>query len=169
MPDTTDINSGSSAEFLAIQQKAKDANLNEQTLLATDYLNHFNEIVMLLEMVPDMPECLDEAKEWQPKSYTDHFRDSTFSDKELAIEAYAHVPERFLKPFEQTIDQINRLIDVVIQRLEKYHLEGDEDRLRLAASDDSRNIQRLMDFASGVIHGSDNTMDQDDIDSLLEG
>ncbi len=167
MPDTTEIKTESSAEFEAFQQRAKGTNINEQTLLATDYLNHFNEIVMLLEMVPDMPECLDEAKEWQPKSYTDHFSDSTFSDKDLAVDAYAHVPERFLRPFEQTIDQINRLIDVVIKRLEKYHVAGEEDRLRLAASDYSRNIQRLMDYASGIIHGSENTMAQDDIDNLL--
>src|SRR3546814_1723486 len=32
-------------------------NINQNTLLATDYLNHFNEIIMLLEMLPSMPEC----------------------------------------------------------------------------------------------------------------
>ena len=37
-------------------------NINETTLLATDYLNHFNEIIMVLELVPDMPECLEEAQ-----------------------------------------------------------------------------------------------------------
>ncbi|MEO8318885.1 MAG: hypothetical protein ABI561_11235, partial [Bradyrhizobium sp.] len=35
----------------------KAANINPRTGLATDYLNHFNEAIMLLEMVPDMPEC----------------------------------------------------------------------------------------------------------------
>ncbi|MDP3655070.1 MAG: hypothetical protein Q8R67_25705, partial [Rhodoferax sp.] len=30
------------------------ANINPRTGLATDYLNHFNEAIMLLEMVPDM-------------------------------------------------------------------------------------------------------------------
>ena len=36
------------------------ANINPRTGLATDYLNHFNEAVMLLEMVPDMPECAED-------------------------------------------------------------------------------------------------------------
>ena len=49
-------------EFLALQQRVKGSNIDETTLLATDYLNHFNEIVMLLEMVPDMPEMLEEVK-----------------------------------------------------------------------------------------------------------
>ena len=35
------------AGFLAMQAKVKGSNIDETTLLATDYLNHFNEIVML--------------------------------------------------------------------------------------------------------------------------
>jgi hypothetical protein len=33
------------------------ANINPTTWLATDYLNHFNEAIMLLEMLPCAPEC----------------------------------------------------------------------------------------------------------------
>jgi hypothetical protein len=51
-----------STEFLEFQSRVKDANINDQPLLATDYLNHFNEIVMILDMLPDMPELIDEAK-----------------------------------------------------------------------------------------------------------
>ena len=36
------------------------ANINPRTGLATDYLNHFNEAIMLLEMIPDMPECAED-------------------------------------------------------------------------------------------------------------
>jgi len=36
------------------------ANINPPTGLATDYLNHFSEAVMLLEMVPVMPECAED-------------------------------------------------------------------------------------------------------------
>ena len=72
-----------------VRQKVRGTNINEQTLLATDYLNHLNEPIMLFEMLADVPELLDELAEWQPKSYVEHFTDSAFSDKDLAIEAYA--------------------------------------------------------------------------------
>src|SRR3546814_4894183 len=61
-------------------------NINQNTLLATDYLNHFNEIIMLLELLPSMPECYADAAEWRPKSYAAHFRDRCFSAAELAIQ-----------------------------------------------------------------------------------
>ena len=47
-----------SPETEALRKRARGSNVNEQTLLATDYLNHFNEVVMLLEMQPDMPDMI---------------------------------------------------------------------------------------------------------------
>src|ERR1700691_1626323 len=64
------------------------ANINPRTGLATDYLNHFNEAIMLLEMIPDMPECSEDFLEWQPLSYREHFTASNFKARDLAIEAY---------------------------------------------------------------------------------
>ena len=44
------------------------ANINPRTGLATDYLNHFNEAIMLLEMIPDMPDCAEDFLTWRPLS-----------------------------------------------------------------------------------------------------
>jgi len=170
MNDTSDTSAktgGDSPEYLAYREKAKGTNINEQTLLATDYLNHFNEIVMTLEMIPDMPEFLDEAKEWKPKSYKDHFRDSTIADKDLAIEAFDHSPIRFRQPFEVTISTIDQLIAMAIERAEAAAGAGETERLRETLTEASRGIQRLMDMASANIHGSETTMDQSEIDNLL--
>jgi hypothetical protein len=66
-----------------------DANINPQTGLATDYLNHFNEAIMLLEMVGSCPDCLADIRGWQPMSYREHFLESHFKGRDLAIAAYA--------------------------------------------------------------------------------
>lgn len=151
----------------AMQARAEGTNVNDQTLLATDYLNHFNEVVMLLEMVPDMPEILEDVKAWQPKDYKDHFRDSTIADKDLAIEAYDHVPPLYKEPFEKNIEQANRLILSSVERLETEVSLGDPELLRANVQMLSRTIQRLLEMAGGNIHGSSNTMDQSEIDSLI--
>ncbi|WP_346433035.1 hypothetical protein [Breoghania sp.] len=69
-----------------------EANINPSTRLATDYLNHFNEIVMLLELHSDMPECIPDVLAWQPANYADHFMNSNFAAKELAVRAYNAAP-----------------------------------------------------------------------------
>lgn len=151
----------------ALRSRAHGSNVNEQTLLATDHLNHFNEVVMLLEMLPDMPEMIEEVKAWQPKSYPDHFRTSTIADKDLAIEAYDHAPRRYREPFDTTVDQINRPIATSIERLKADVGRGEPELLRANAKSLSRIIQRLMDVAGGIIHGSEKTMAQSEIDTML--
>ena len=155
------------AAFSAWQKKVEGTNISSTTLLATDYLNHFNEIVMLLEMVPDMPDMIEDCKEWAPKSYQEHFRDSAFSDKELAIEAYEHVPPRFRQPFEETIEHLNTIVAHAVSQLETIIETGDEDLLRVTASAVTTSLQKFMDVASGIIHGSAKTMSQDEIDAAL--
>ena len=39
-------------------------NINPATGLATDYLNHFNEAIMLLEMLSSCPECRVDFLGW---------------------------------------------------------------------------------------------------------
>ena len=166
-PTTMTDASGDNAETMAMRERVQGTNINEQTLLATDYLNHFNEVVMLLEMIVDMPDLLDEAAAWQPKSYQDHFRESTFSDAALAVEAYDHVPERYKQPFEKTVGQLNTLIRTSIERIQSDLENGTTDLARENAAALSQVIQRLQDVAGGIIHGSEHTVDQSEIDAML--
>ena len=64
-----------------------DANINAATGLATDYLNHFNEAIMLLEMLSSCPECRDDFLGWRPMSYREHFATSRFKGRAIAIAA----------------------------------------------------------------------------------
>lgn len=154
--------------FEEYQAKVAGTNISAQTLLATDYLNHFNEIVMLLDMLPDMPDMIEECKAWQPKDYKSHFADSTFSDKQLAIEAYDRVPSKFRVPFEETIGQINSVLLDGLDRLDHLIADGaPPEMLQDSCRAISRAAQLLMDCASGIIHGGDRAMVQAEIDGLL--
>jgi hypothetical protein len=63
-------------------------NINPATGLASDYLNHFNEAIMLLEMLSICPDCIDDFLAWRPKSYREHFEASRVKGRSLAIAAY---------------------------------------------------------------------------------
>lgn len=89
------------------------ANIHPRTLLATDYLNHFNEVIMLLEMLPQMPECAEDVLDWQPCSYQCHFEASGFKDRDLAIRAYELAPAETRCPFDAAVAAIDgRIIEV---------------------------------------------------------
>jgi len=165
----TEVFSGDDeARRAALGARLAGTNIDETTFLATDYLNHFNEIVMLLDMVPDMPDIFEEASAWRPKDYCDHFRDSAFSDKDLAIAAYEAAPPIHRGPFDETIARMNDAIMSTLDRIEAAIADGDEQTVRRLATETSRSVQKLIDVASAIIHGTTTTMEQDAIDALLE-
>jgi len=154
-------------QFLAFSARVQGTNISPQTLLATDYLNHFNEIIMLIGMIADIPECFEEAMAWLPKTYQEHFQDSQFRDKDLAIEAYNHVPTPFKKPFEDIIRQMNVMVVIALAQIGEVTDKNELDHLPHLCTEASYGIQHLMDLASAVIHGSQKVLDQGEIDGML--
>src|SRR5438132_7547925 len=84
-----------------------EANINPVTWLATDYLNHFNEAIMLLEMLPMAPECKEDLLAWRPMSYAEHFAASNFKHRDLAIAAYEQADPMFRGQLDEIADQMN--------------------------------------------------------------
>src|SRR5215471_5852859 len=89
------------------------ANINPRTGLATDYLNHFNEAIMLLEMIPDMPECSGDFLEWRPLSYAEHFTASNFKARDLAISAYESADSDIRAEFDQMTETMTSILKEV--------------------------------------------------------
>jgi len=145
-----------------LRQQLVGTNINEQTFLATDYLNHFNEIVMLIEMLPSMPECFEDIAMWQPKTYEDHFSDSGFKDKELAILAFQWAPELVRKRFDEVITTLDRsLIDAIEAFKETFEMEAPE-HLTLLSEKLTVELRQHIDQASAIINGSNTTLTTDD-------
>ena len=105
---TTSLLAGLSAE--ARSAALRTANINPQTGLATDYLNHFNEAIMLLEMIPDIPECADDFLNWSPLSYAEHFWASNFKARDLAIEAYETAAPEIRVEFDQMTETMTSIL-----------------------------------------------------------
>ncbi len=148
-------------------KRLQGTNINEKTFLATDYLNHFNEAIMLIEMVPDMPDMLEDVLAWERKSYIQHFAESGFQDKELAIEAYARAPVDVRSRFDGLVASLNGVIWVTQHRLDAMIGDTVDDALAEAVATSVAKLHRLVETASGVINGGDWTGGQQDIDRVL--
>jgi len=125
------------------------ANINPATGLATDYLNHFNEITMLIGLVADMPEMIDEVRQWRPAGYEQHFERSGFTGRALAIAAYRTARPAVRRAFEEAIAAFDRAILALIARLEAAAPE----RYGEIAGEAETVLPPLMARASGIIHG----------------
>jgi hypothetical protein len=77
--------------------------------LTNDYINHFGELVMLLEMLPDCPHLIEEARSWTPRSYPEHLEKITFAAIGPLREGYAGLDPDRRAMLDQTADDANRL------------------------------------------------------------
>jgi hypothetical protein len=126
------------------------ANINPRTGLATDYLNHFNEAVMLLEMIPDMPECAEEFLGWQPLSYHEHFRASHFSARELAIEAYDSADTHVRVEFDNITEAMTSILTAVSAAMR----DAKQDQIRATLAEQATGwVKPLVSLAGGIING----------------
>ena len=86
------------------------ANINPLTRLATDYLNHYNEVVMLLEMVGGCPEFVSDILGWEPRGYDAYFAGSHFKDRDLARVAWAAAEPNSRRELEGVIDTMDAIL-----------------------------------------------------------
>src|ERR1700755_3470732 len=85
--------------------------VNPRTGLSTDYLNHFTEAVMMIEMIATVPECLHELAVWQPRTYPEHFAASRFSNRDALITAYWSADPAIRLALDRVSEVLNALIE----------------------------------------------------------
>ncbi|MDB5616276.1 hypothetical protein [Tardiphaga sp.] len=145
--------SASVAELLA-------ANINPRTGLATDYLNHFNEAIMLLELIPDMPDCFELFLEWQPLSYAEHFIKSNFRARDLAIASYESANHILRSEFDAVVATMTSILTAVGEAMRSVH----QDKTRATLAEQAANwVKPLVGVAGGIINGRDQESNVDDI------
>jgi hypothetical protein len=130
--------------------RMRAANINPRTGLATDYLNHFNEAVMLLEMIPDIPECAEDFLGWRPMSYAEHFTASNLKARDLAISAYESADPTIRVEF----DNITSAMTSILTAVSKAMREARQDKTRATLAEQATGwVKPLVALAGGMING----------------
>jgi hypothetical protein len=138
------------------------ANINPRTGLATDYLNHFNEAIMLLEMIPDMPECAEDFLTWSPLSYCEHFMASNFKARDLAIEAYEQADAKIRAEFDNIASTMTSILTAVGTAMR----EAQQEKTRATLAGQAIGwVKPLVALAGGIINGGAEA----DVETIMAG
>ena len=142
------------------------ANIMPATGLATDYLNVFNEAVMLFGLLPAMHDMIEELRVWQPLTYEQHFERSGFAARELAILAYKNADPAIKEPFDSMIQTTAALLSLaIVQASDLIKAKAD---LAEFVSETNLALQSAILMLDGMIHGGLVGGAQDDIDALFD-
>lgn len=85
--------------------------------LSNDYLNHFSEVLMLVELAAMDPEVIADLAEWQPIDYPSYFACSQLRRAPEARAAYFALCETRRTAFEQLVRAMDQLAMSAIRAL----------------------------------------------------
>jgi hypothetical protein len=130
-------------------------NINESTLLTTDYLNHFHELVMLLEACSSEPEDFSgDVLAWKPLTYEQHFAQTGFRDKNLAIAAYHRAPPRIRARFDDAVAKLHgEAVTLVAEVASELGDAKGERRLRATGTTGAQRLRALIERANAIANG----------------
>lgn len=101
--------------------------VNPASGIANDYLNHFNEILLLIENLPTLlPEMLDELLCWRPLTYREYFARSLLPGSSVALQIYDSIDEGFRRDFESIIDGVNAMALASIEVIRAHRTPAGE-------------------------------------------
>ncbi len=142
------------------------ANVNPRTGLATDYLNLFNEAIMLFELALDMPDMAEDLADWKTRGYVEHFEQSGFELKDVVIAAYHQASAEVREDFDAAVHEALTAFDSSIHILLSSNIAEARPDLeaRLAT------MKGLVAELDAHIHGRAQAMAvdrQDEVDALF--
>jgi len=132
--------------------------VNPASGLANDYLNLFNEIVMLIEQLPAMPELFEDLLAWKPTTYQEYFSRSDLPGRHSALEDYKRLNPRFRRRFEEVVEDLDRLATgtvVSIRRHIKTKCDSDLQTLVAICEKGSVGLREKLERAVAIVnHGT---------------
>jgi hypothetical protein len=149
------------------RQKVVGTNIDPRSLLSTDYFNTFNSVVMIFDMLPEMPELMEEVEQWQFYNYAEHFQNSGLDFAQLAIEAYEYSPPELKKQFDRKVNAMRIFIEEAIHTLKRLREAEEMSTFGKFARQTAELFRGMMDEGSAIVHGQEASMNQDNIDKFF--
>jgi hypothetical protein len=157
-----DASQHAAALAFAAPQPGRISTINRFTGLSTDYLNHFTEALMVLEMGAMMSDCLDDLRGWTPKTYREHFVASRFNDRDAVLAAYEAAEPAVRAALDDVAQRLNSALAAIRDRvLADAGGAADFTKTSLAI------VKPLITHAAAIINGADAGGSQASVDAMM--
>ncbi|PPD43472.1 MAG: hypothetical protein CTY15_09870 [Methylocystis sp.] len=139
----------------AVEELQSKTLVNPVSGLANDYLNLFNELVMMLEQIPQMPELLEDLCAWRPVSYQEYFRKSQLPGRHSALAAYEQLSPSFRRRFETFVAELDVIALASVASVRRQFRDGvpqDMDRVTSTCTRAGEKMRIILIRASRLVN-----------------
>jgi hypothetical protein len=139
----------------AVEELQSKTLVNPISGLVNDYLNLFNELVMILEQIPQMPELLEDLCAWRPVSYQEYFRKSALPGRRSALAAYEQSSPAFRRRFETFVAELDVIALASVASIRRQFRDGtpqDMDRMAATCARAGEKMRIILIRASRLVN-----------------
>jgi hypothetical protein len=130
--------------------------VNPSSGIANDFLNQYNEVLLLVENLPVLlPEMVEELLAWKKKSYEEYFTTSPLPGGDIAIKIYHLLDRGFRNKFEAQIAKINKIADKAVAVIGARHQASQElnaDDVEQFCSQISKTLREEIEGAARLVN-----------------
>ena len=128
--------------------------VNPASGLANDYLNVFNEIVMMIDLLPAMPDLADNIQAWSPITYRAYFTRSSLAGSASTLNIYDRLDPGFRRAFERCAADLARTARAACAVvLDLTSQSAADDALAIACERQARRLRGKLDRITGIVNG----------------
>lgn len=125
--------------------------VNPGTGLASDYLNHLYEPLLILEHLEHDPDLLDDLADWQPRTYLRHFDNSGRADRDMVVDAYHSAHSGLRTQFDMLAMEAGEALSTALPALLNKARDGDD--VTQTATVLAHMLRRYIQALDSIIHG----------------
>lgn len=137
------------------------------TGLATDFLNQFNEVSMLLDMIASDPDLVEDLEAWRARDYIAHFAASGFADRHLVLEAYELSPPLTRRRFDSLCGELADILAQGLAFISNCRSVGAEAAVAPAAQALGSEVRSHLDRLDTLIHAGRSRPSQRHVDTMF--
>ena len=137
------------------------------TGLATDFLNQFNEVSMLLDMIVDDPSLIEDLEAWRSRDYVAHFAASGFADRHLVLEAYELSPPLTRRRFDALCGELADVLAQGLAFLSNCRTAGADAAVPAVAQALGEEVRQQLGRLDTLIHAGRLRPTQSRVDSMF--
>jgi CheY-like chemotaxis protein len=130
------------------------------TDLSNDYLNHYVEVLLLIEMAPHDPSVSADLIDWWPVSYVEYFSSSRLDHAFRAKAAYEALPSEDRRRFERLVAAMETLATLAVFALQPPCAP---DRASVVADATAPVLRRLISAAGAFLESGGRQPFPDDL------
>jgi len=119
------------------------------------YLHQFDEMVKLIEKLPETPELIDNFMTWQPMSFQDYFSTAAMPGRASAADVYASLNRCVRQNFEGVAEDLDRKAlgaVAVIRRHYKTHGEANPEVISQICARAGNHLREVLGRANELVN-----------------